>query len=152
MATEKIYQLIYLSKAAQAFSDKELVALLEIAKINNVSDNLTGFLLYHENNFIQLLEGSRDKVEALFKILQQDKRHKNVIRLFSGYAEKRDFPEWSMGFKSIDKSALSVMEHAGLLLEAGSLADEELQKYSLHVRLFVQAFRDDSRVGQVIVP
>ncbi len=147
MATDRIYQLIYLSNGAQDFSENELIALLKISKTNNARDNLTGFLLYHENHFIQLLEGSRGKVETLFKILQQDKRHKNIIRLFSGYAEKRDFPEWSMGFKRIDKSALSVMEYADLLLEAGSLADEELKKHSLHVRLFVQTFRNDSHIG-----
>jgi hypothetical protein len=127
-------------------SDAELMGLLKVARTNNARNDLTGFLLYCERNFIQLLEGDKNRVETLFQLILRDIRHKNIIRLFSGYVEKRDFPDWSMGFQRIDKSNLSVMEGGNLLLDASSLADAQLKDVSRHVRLFIRTFRHTSRI------
>ena len=95
---DNIHQLVYISAAEQEFSEKELQELLEKARINNESLDVTGMLLFHEGSFIQALEGDEDKVEDLYKKIGQDNRHSETRVLFRGEIEERDFDTWSMGF------------------------------------------------------
>ena len=59
-------------------------------------------LLYIKNDFIQLLEGDKEKVLDLYDKIKQDPRHHDVNTLLSCYGNDRVFSEWSMGFSSFD--------------------------------------------------
>ncbi|MFI5157569.1 MAG: BLUF domain-containing protein [Sphingobacteriales bacterium] len=96
-----MYYLIYLSAGVNWFSEKELTDILSVSITNNSRDNITGLLLYSEGNFIQLLEGNEQDVKNTFERISKDQRHKGITPIASGAIEKRNFPEWAMGFKSI---------------------------------------------------
>ena len=97
-----IYYLVYLSSSTHLFSEIELTDILNISRKNNSSLNVTGILLYHEGSIIQVLEGDETVVKNLYKKIGRDSRHKNVIQMVEGNNAERSFPDWSMGFKTVD--------------------------------------------------
>lgn len=96
--TEPTFQLLYISASNHDFTEEELEELLMKARINNEKLNVSGMLLYHEGSFIQALEGPRENVEKLYKIIGKDSRHTETRILFKGDSPQRDFDGWSMGF------------------------------------------------------
>ncbi|MEY2666380.1 MAG: hypothetical protein RLZZ384_551 [Pseudomonadota bacterium] len=94
-----IYQLVYASKAIDLFCENDLIAILSQARKFNQLANITGTLVYHSGFFLQLLEGDHADVTNLFYAhIVNDKRHQNVTVFHEGYAPKREFPNWRMGF------------------------------------------------------
>jgi hypothetical protein len=94
--------LVYVSTARTMLSDDALFDILALARKNNHERNVTGVLLYSEGTFIQVLEGANGDVDAIFKKIEQDVRHKNVIVLMNEPLLERNFPNWWMGFTSVD--------------------------------------------------
>lgn len=146
----KIYQLVYVSSAVTAFSDEALLSLLEKSRHNNVQRQITGFLLYSEGNIIQLLEGSKQQVEMLFRIIKADARHDGIIVLYQGYSDTREFADWRMGFKQLDRLELAhdIDLFNQLLAENESdVAAIRSAKIKLLVETFRRVVRVESKTG-----
>lgn len=94
--------LIYISTAAELLTDPELLELLDVSRKNNEKNNITGVLLYSEGTFIQLIEGPENDLENTYNAILNDSRHRNIIKLVEENIEKRSFPGWTMGFRSIN--------------------------------------------------
>jgi hypothetical protein len=92
---------MYVSYAVEPMTDEKLTHLLDVSRKNNLQRDITGMLLYIDGKFIQVLEGDKDEVNALFDIIRTDKRHKKLSVLIEGNSEKRNFPDWHMSFKSL---------------------------------------------------
>jgi hypothetical protein len=90
--------LVYLSTATKFMPDENLVELLVASRERNKIHDITGVLLYSGGTFIQVLEGAPGDVDLIFKSIERDHRHGNIIKLFDEPLAKRNFPEWSMGF------------------------------------------------------
>jgi len=95
----QIYQTLYASSGSEKFTDQELADLLTYARRRNAKVGLTGMLLYHDGNFIQLLEGPQDAVETTLARICNDRRHKGILTLYKGLVENRLCAEWEMGFQ-----------------------------------------------------
>ncbi len=54
------------------------------------------------NNFMQLLEGSADVLDALVEAIKLDTRHGSVTVILQREIERRTFPDWSMGYRRLD--------------------------------------------------
>lgn len=91
-----MYELVYRSRAPDMISEAQIMSLVQKAAENNRQFHVTGLLLYDNNTFFQLLEGSETAVKRLFSRIQQDPRHTNVERFFSQAKSVRHFPQWSM--------------------------------------------------------
>jgi len=96
-----MHTLIYLSASSSLFSDEEIVDILSTSRSNNLRLNITGLLLYHEGSILQILEGEREVIYALYNKIRLDRRHKSVIKLLDKNIDERSFADWSMGFKQI---------------------------------------------------
>jgi len=102
------FNLVYISKAVKPMQDAEIVILLEQSRTWNKSHGITGMLLYIEGSFlrfeggrfIQALEGNESEVRLLFSKIQADNRHYDITKLHESIINKRNFEDWSMGFKS----------------------------------------------------
>lgn len=105
-----MYYLIYLSAGVNWFSENELTDILEVSNRNNSRNNVTGLLLYSEGNFIQLLEGEEQAVKDTFERISKDQRHKGITTIASGPIKHRNFPEWAMGFKSVNSGELEELD------------------------------------------
>ncbi len=100
-------QLIYVSAAVTKFTEDELTKLMHQARDNNKTLQLTGMLLYLDGNFIQVLEGEEKSVNDLYNIIDKDKRHTGNIVLLRKKINERNFPDWTMGFKSLSMDEAS---------------------------------------------
>ena len=112
------YCIVYLSSATRLLSEEELSEILHKSRHNNRASGITGILLYFNGNIIQVLEGDEKKVDSLYKIISQDPRHTNLIQLYKSPIERRSFPDWLMGYKTL--SALELDHLNGLIPFAGS--------------------------------
>ncbi|HEX8424947.1 BLUF domain-containing protein [Hymenobacter sp.] len=105
-----MHHLIYSSSATHPLSDKDLQDLLANARLYNERQGVTGLLLYHEGQFMQLLEGEETTIRALYGVIAQDPRHTSVLKLADKYIEARSFPEWAMAFRPLDADAFAQLE------------------------------------------
>lgn len=102
--------LIYLSTSVQLLNDQEIHALLEKARTRNAENNITGVLLYHEGNFIQLLEGAPEEVDGTYERISKDPSHKNLIVIAEGDLDHRNFGSWTMGFQKASAKEFADVE------------------------------------------
>jgi len=98
-----LFTLVYISRATKEMSHKDLEDILEVSRRNNSYSAVTGMLIYKNGEFIQALEGKKEIVEDLFKIISKDKRHDDIILLARKDIDHRCFGDWSMGFKNISE-------------------------------------------------
>ncbi len=92
-----LVRLMYASRATAAFSEADLALILKTSREHNPAEGITGLLCYSDGIFVQVLEGGREAVNARYKHIVLDKRHRDVVLL--GYEEivERGFPGWNMG-------------------------------------------------------
>lgn len=102
-----VQQLFYVSNNISAANQIESILLK--SRTNNIQAQITGVLLYRGGLFLQLLEGEKEAVEALYKKIEKDPRHGNVIQLFSVANNERLFKDWSMAFNEISNIDLKMI-------------------------------------------
>jgi len=113
------FYLVYISIAKNLLSSEDISAMLEQARNKNAAKHITGVLLYIEGDFlgsykggrfIQVLEGKQADVEAAFETIKQDQRHFNIIVISRLATERRNFEDWTMGFKYFDRPSAELEE------------------------------------------
>lgn len=105
-----LYSLVYVSAARADFPDSALLDLLSVSRELNHRNGITGMLLFKERRFMQVLEGDKPDVRATFDRITRDPRHGDVTTLLEQEIAERDFPEWTMGFQSLDGDLSNVPE------------------------------------------
>jgi hypothetical protein len=99
--------LIYVSSARSELGAEELARVLESSVRHNTSQHVTGFLLYLNGSFIQVLEGEKTVVDETYSRIQQDPRHTGLILIDRSPITARSFSRWSMGFKPLKATDLA---------------------------------------------
>lgn len=94
-----LVRLMYASRAAASVDADALAAILRKSKENNPGVGVTGVLCFCFNAgvFLQVLEGGRGPVSALYNRIAQDARHREVVLLSYEEIGERSFSSWSMG-------------------------------------------------------
>jgi hypothetical protein len=92
-----LVRLMYVSRASDSVNQNELVAILRKSKANNVGTGITGVLCFSAGIFLQVLEGGRSQVSALYNKIATDPRHHDVVLLSFEEVGERSFASWSMG-------------------------------------------------------
>lgn len=105
-----MHHLIYSSSATTPFTDAALQELLTKARANNEQLQVTGVLLYHEGQFMQLLEGEATVLRSLYQIIERDARHTSIFKLADKPIETRSFSDWSMAFRPVDAEAFAQLQ------------------------------------------
>lgn len=93
-----MHSLVYRSVASDSFTVTDIYKMLSDARDFNAGHGITGCLLYHNNQFLQLLEGEEKEVMELYDKIQNDPRHHDVTTLMEEPDSQRLFDEWSMAF------------------------------------------------------
>lgn len=101
-----LFHIAYVSSAVKPFSAEELLELLKRARARNTAAQVTGILLYHDGNLMQLLEGPEVAVRATHQRILQDPRHTGMIKLIAAPARERLFSDWSMAFRHVSVAEL----------------------------------------------
>ena len=93
--------LVYTSQATIEPTDEYLQNILMSSRRNNADTDITGILLFRGSRFIQFLEGSPERIDALMTVLHDDPRHHNIRVLSEESAEHRRFTDWRMGYRKL---------------------------------------------------
>ncbi len=137
----ELYQVIYASVATGPIPEDELLIMLNRSRENNARLGITGMLLHCDGCFIQALEGPKDQVVALLKVIARDSRHQGLQVLFEGPIKERRFSQWSMGFKRPSQEALGRIEGYTPFLDVGD-DPAAIQAYSGVAIKLLKAFRE----------
>lgn len=100
--------LIYASIASHPFSAADLRELLVTARSRNHRAGITGLLLHIDGAFLQVLEGRRETVHALYAVIRHDPRHTGAYVLIDTPIARRSFGDWSMGYAGMTRAELAV--------------------------------------------
>lgn len=100
--SDDLYSLLYVSQSVRPMNESELKTLLDGARELNRAQGITGFLLYFNQSFMQILEGQRSRLQAVWERIRRDPRHHNLRIVFEGGIQQRAFVGWSMGFRDIE--------------------------------------------------
>jgi hypothetical protein len=118
-----MYQLAYISTFGLSVGASDIAAILEKARAHNRRDEITGILIADGTRFLQVLEGNKAKVEAIFARIGSDPRHFAVYRLIGREVEDRSFGEWDMAYREVQNPADADDLARQAELMAGGLSD-----------------------------
>jgi hypothetical protein len=93
-------QVVYTSSLTQD-SESTLADILAASARNNAAADVTGMLLYADQQFLQVLEGPAPAVLRTYHRVHLDPRHTHMIELFHDSIGQREFGNWSMGFRKL---------------------------------------------------
>jgi len=102
-------QTAYVSRAAEAMSQESLLALLQQCLANNEASGVTGMLLYGNDTFLQVLEGEEAVLDTVIDKIRKDPRHSKIHFLYRKPLERREYSDWSMGFKRVSAEGLNAI-------------------------------------------
>lgn len=122
-----------MSRASSSLAPDEIFKIIETSANNNLRDDLTGFLIFSNNRFFQVVEGSEDSIGSLMSRLGRDKRHSDIEILSRIEVEERSFPNWRMKRLKPDAQLLS-SANSGL----------GIGHFPAHLRHFVEQFLSNS--------
>ncbi len=94
-------QISYISTATRPMTQEDLEQILRSSRENNARMGITGMLLYGNNTFIQILEGEETAVNKLIASIKKDPRHTDFQVLNKKTVDRREYADWSMGFKRV---------------------------------------------------
>jgi len=87
------------ASVSSQLTNMDLDHILASARRRNVSEEITGMLLYYRGEFVQILEGEKKSVENIYdKYIGPDLRHTALNKVHQNTISHRSFSEWSMGF------------------------------------------------------
>ncbi|WP_341890156.1 BLUF domain-containing protein [Variovorax sp. YR752] len=92
-----LVRLMYASRATDSVDQEALLGILRQSKAGNSQLGITGVLCFSQGIFLQVLEGGRMQVNALYNRIAADKRHHDVVLLSYEEIGERRFAGWSMG-------------------------------------------------------
>ena len=91
-----LIRLLYVSKPVGPITTYVTTSILEVSSVNNKKTDITGVLCQGSGIFLQVIEGQRSAINALFSRIMADTRHNNVEILSMEEIEQRRYGQWSM--------------------------------------------------------
>jgi Sensors of blue-light using FAD len=89
-------RMLYVSTAAGPVTTAVTGTILRSAQTHNAVNGITGVLCQGQGLYLQVLEGERAAVEALYARIQLDKRHSQVEQRHLEDITRRRYGKWSM--------------------------------------------------------
>ncbi|MEM7486779.1 MAG: BLUF domain-containing protein [Bacteroidota bacterium] len=87
---------LYISKALKSFTNEELELLSTTSTGNNQKRDITGYLYYENQRFLQYMEGEEHIINQMVDKIAHDERHELLALIEKQDLVHRRFPEWGM--------------------------------------------------------
>ncbi len=134
--------LVYFSNSVGLFEQEDLLAILAQSRCNNAVAGITGVLLYVRGSIVQVLEGPKPTLEALYQRIAADPRHTNVTKVINRPIQERVFGRWSMGYETMTTQQLEEIEAIVNLAKAENSLTETGEPVLLRMlKLFYESNR-----------
>lgn len=148
--------LTYKSIATASPSATDLRALVGKARARNRKLSVTGMLLYENGSFLQTLEGSPEKLNALWSSITQDPRHDHIELLSEHMVPARVFPDWDLLLHSRinETRAPSIAQRTAppaVASHISSLVGFALNGDDVRINAFIASLEDEGWTGDAIV-
>lgn len=104
-----LVRLLYASRAVEPLSAELIEDILSVSRKGNPTSGITGLLCHSGDIFMQVLEGGRDAVGALYNRIARDPRHRDVIVLHYEEITERRFAGWTMGQVNLSRVNPSIL-------------------------------------------
>lgn len=102
----------YVSSASGLPDESHLEALLRAARARNLTEGVTGALLFHDGTFFQYFEGPPEGVQRVYQRILRSPLHHGLIELMRGPVPERAFGRWTMGFAQVPRSVMLQLSQA----------------------------------------
>ncbi|TCD06693.1 BLUF domain-containing protein [Erythrobacteraceae bacterium CFH 75059] len=89
-------QMVYTSRAVRSLDQADIFAIVQQSAHNNLARDVTGFLIYADDRFLQLIEGEHAVIGDLLAIISADPRHTQINVAVDVPIAERSFPRWRM--------------------------------------------------------
>lgn len=139
-----MYQLIYKSWLQADVSWEAIIEIAQQARKNNAEQQVTGMLIMHKGEVLQILEGGRQQLSRLFIKISNDPRHDQIELMQYQPITSRHFEHWKMKEVEISRLPHQFCATIELLLQAnnGRLPEQANQAEALLI--MVAAITSDS--------
>jgi hypothetical protein len=107
-------RLAYVSYPAADLPPTEVSRIIQVSRANNLAAGITGVLVYTGIDFAQLIEGRPEAVEALWRKLQADPRHHDLVAFIDESTDRGWFDTWRMGYLYDDSLSHQIAEWRAL--------------------------------------
>ncbi len=91
--------IVYVSEAQMYFDNMTLESLAADAAARNFELQITGYLYFEKDRFVQYIEGDAAIIGELMDAIRDDRRHRILHEVDEIIAERR-FPTWHMRYLS----------------------------------------------------
>ena len=98
-----LVRLLYVSQSVGPITTTVTTSILEKSSANNKKQNITGVLCQGSGLWLQVLEGERAQVNALYSRIIADRHHHNIELLSMEEIASRRFGQWSMALVYLSK-------------------------------------------------
>jgi hypothetical protein len=112
-----LVRLLYASRAQGPVTHDIIESILQSSRQHNPAMGITGVLCHGGDVYMQVLEGGRDAVNALYNTIVRDGRHHDIALLHYEEVSERRFSGWTMGQVNLAKV------NPSLLLKYGERAE-----------------------------
>tara|TARA_R110002020_G_scaffold211682_3_gene417941 strand:- start:814 stop:1227 length:414 start_codon:yes stop_codon:yes gene_type:complete len=92
------YSIVYISSAADSLTKNDIQDVFNFTLDWNLDNNISGFLVYKNQSFIQLLEGDEQVLKELFERIKNDERHCNIIPIIQQNLPYKSFEGYQTSF------------------------------------------------------
>jgi Sensors of blue-light using FAD len=105
-------RILYVSRAVGPQTSTVTAAILATAQAFNRANGISGVLCQGQGLYLQVLEGERRAVHALYAKIIADSRHKDVEMLHLEEVTQRRYGDWSMALVNLSEQDVMVqMKH-----------------------------------------
>lgn len=104
-----LVRLLYASRAAESVTPALIDSILAQSRAHNPALGITGILCHGGDVFMQVLEGGRAPVNALYAQIARDPRHRDIAVLHFEEVTERRFSSWTMGQVNLAKINPSIV-------------------------------------------
>ncbi len=124
-------RITYVSRFSDEFDHDEVEQIARFSAEKNEELEITGFLLFSDGVFFQVIEGEDDVISKLFSRIRDDARHYDVQCLENKSGPfAREFADWSMESIDLTESTDLLMKPIRVLMNTLAGTHGILEKYT----------------------
>ncbi|MEO7578360.1 MAG: BLUF domain-containing protein [Massilia sp.] len=104
-----LVRLLYASRATGTIPADAIHDIMRQSHAHNPAQGITGILCHSDKIFMQVLEGGRGPVNALYAKILRDPRHTDVVLLHYEEITERRYAGWTMGQANLARANPSTL-------------------------------------------
>ncbi len=117
-----LVRLLYASHAVGKIDCAKTQEIMQQSHAHNAQHGITGILCHSDTLYMQVLEGGRDAINALYARILRDARHTDVVLLNYEEIGERRYAGWTMGQANLTKVNASTLLRFSTLPEINPYA------------------------------